>query len=45
MEEAIGWDSTAQVAEPGTLLLFGTSLLSLAAFRRWRKQPSLAFRR
>ncbi len=40
MEEAIGWDSTAQVAvpEPGTLALFGASLLSLAAVRRWRKQ-------
>jgi len=38
MEEAVGWDSTAQVAapEPGTLVLFGTSLLSLAALRRWR---------
>jgi len=47
MEEAIGWASTAQVAapEPGTLVLFGTSLLSLAALRRWRKQASLALRR
>jgi hypothetical protein len=43
MEEAIGWDPTAQVAapEPGTLALLGTSLLSLAAARRWRKQAFL----
>ena len=43
MEEAIGWDPAAQVVvpEPGTLALLGTSLLSLAAVRRWRKQAFL----
>ena len=41
MEEAIGWDPTAQVVatpEPGTLALLGTSLLGFAALRRRRRQ-------
>jgi PEP-CTERM motif len=43
MEETIGWDSTARVVvpEPGTLALLGTSLLSLAAVRRKRRQAFL----
>lgn len=39
MEEAIGWDSTAEVvvSEPGTLALLGSSLLGLTALRRRRR--------
>jgi hypothetical protein len=46
MEEAIGWDPTAQVVvpEPGTLALLGTWLLSLAAVGHCRKQASMAKR-